>query len=95
MIGYLVKRNRTFIGKFITEVGGFFERVGSRINNDLGYLQVFSRHRQLASHTCFSPDVNDTSIIAPNASLNGDVFVKAYSNIGYGTVMRAELSPIR
>lgn len=89
------KMTRRIIGKVITEIGGSIERYGSTFSNDMGYAQVLSRHRPLSAYSVYEPSISTTSLIAPNVSLNGDVFVKSYSSIGYGTVMRAEFSPIR
>jgi hypothetical protein len=87
---------KVFLGKFVQEIGGDLERFGSILCNDLAYVQVFSRHRNISSLTPeLTPEINATAIVSPNSTIVGDVSIKGYSTIGYNTVLRAEHSTIR
>jgi len=90
-----LNKAKNFIGKIIIEAGGDMERKGSDLIGDVAYLQVFSRHRNITKINEIKPDVSHDSFITSNCTLAGDVQVKAYSNIGYNSVLRAELAPIR
>lgn len=45
------------------------DRAGSRITNDVAYLQELSRHKQFTSMSEQAPTV-DNAWVAPNASLS-------------------------
>jgi gamma-carbonic anhydrase len=70
------------------------DRFGSRMQNDVAYMQELSRHRQQMPLYDVVPHV-DNAWIAPNASLIGEVIVSKYATIWYNVVIRAELNPVR
>lgn len=91
---YVKNLKKTF-GIIVQEFGGDFERNGSYITGDVAHMQIFSRHRTLQPINDISPTISSSCHISPNATLVGDVHIKEYSQVGYNTVMRAELNAIR
>lgn len=70
------------------------DRFGSRMQNDIGYMQELSRHRQVMPLYDVAAHIDD-AWIAPNASLIGEVVVSKYATVWYNVVIRAELNPVR
>lgn len=70
------------------------DRFGSRLVNDVAYMQELSRHRQVMPLYDIAPHVDD-AWIAPNASLVGEVIVSKYATVWYNVVIRAEMNPVR
>ena len=70
------------------------DRFGSRMQNDVAYMQELSRHRQQMPLYDVAPHV-DNAWVAPNASLIGEVIVSKYATVWYNVVIRAELNPVR
>jgi len=70
------------------------DRFGSRLNNDVGYMQELSRHRQIMPLYDVHSTIDD-AWIAPNASLIGEVLVSKYATVWYNVVIRAEINPVR
>lgn len=70
------------------------DRFGSRMSNDVAYLQELSRHRQVMPLYDVVAKI-DNAWIAPNASLVGEVIVSKYATVWYNVVIRAELNAVR
>jgi hypothetical protein len=70
------------------------DRLGSRVGDDIAYLEKLPRHRQIM-HLYDIRSTIDYSFIAPNASIIGEVIVSTYASIWYNCVLRAEYNPIR
>lgn len=70
------------------------DRFGSRMENDIAYMQELSRHRQTMPLYDVQPHI-DNAWIAPNASLIGEVIVSKYATVWYNVVIRAEMNPVR
>jgi carbonic anhydrase/acetyltransferase-like protein (isoleucine patch superfamily) len=70
------------------------DRFGSRMSNDVAYMQELSRHRQVMPLYDVVATI-DNAWIAPNASLVGEVIVSKYATVWYNVVIRAELNPVR
>lgn len=43
----------------------------------------------------FSPKIDESAFIAPNATIIGDVELGAHSSVWFGTVLRGDIAPIR
>lgn len=70
------------------------DRFGSRMSNDVAYMQELSRHRQVMPLYDVVSTI-DNAWVAPNASLIGEVIVSKYATVWYNVVIRAELNPVR
>lgn len=70
------------------------DRLGSRLSDDIAYLQQLSRHRQIMPIHDLRPTI-DYSFIAPNATIVGEVIISSYASIWYNCTLRAEINPIR
>ena len=78
----------------LKEAGLAMDRFGSRMTNDVAYMQELSRHRQTLPLYDIVPQI-DQAWVAPNASLVGEVIVSKYATVWYNVVIRAELNPVR
>lgn len=94
LVGKITQRVNFNIGKVLKEAGLAMDRFGSRMNNDIAYMQELSRHRQVMPLYDVAPNV-DNAWVAPNASLIGEVIVSKYATVWYNVVIRAELNPVR
>jgi carbonic anhydrase/acetyltransferase-like protein (isoleucine patch superfamily) len=94
LVGKITQRANYNIGKVLKEAGLAMDRFGSRLLNDVAYMQELSRHRQTMSLYDVQPAVDD-AWVAPNASLIGEVIVSKYATVWYNVVIRAELNPVR
>ena len=70
------------------------DRFGSRLNNDIAYRSLNSRHRQVLPLYDSIPEITD-AWVAPNATLVGNVFLSKYVTIWYGVTIRGEINPVR
>jgi hypothetical protein len=57
------------LGKSLCEWGLGFDRVGSRLTEDISYLQKLSRHRTYLSVYDVKPTI-DNAFVAPSSSLS-------------------------
>ena len=94
LVGKISQRVSYNIGKVLKEAGLAMDRFGSRLNQDVGYMQELSRHRQVMPLYDIVPKI-DNAWIAPNASIIGEVIVSKYATVWYNVVIRAELNPVR
>jgi len=94
LVGKITQRVNYNIGKVLKEAGLAMDRFGSRLNNDIGFMQDLSRHRQVMPLYDVAPTI-DNAWVAPNASLIGEVVVSKYATVWYNVVIRAELNPVR
>ena len=72
LFGVMAKRVNYNVGRVYKEAGLAMDRVGSRLNNDIAYMQDLSRHRQCMPIYNNIPYTED-AWIAPNASIVGEV----------------------
>ena len=70
------------------------DRFGSRLGNDIAYMQDLSRHRQKMPIYDSIPQT-ENAWIAPNATLIGEVLVSKWACVWYGATIRAEINPVR
>lgn len=68
--------------------------MGSKLTDDVAYMQIMSRHRNKNIIDGSRPQV-DESYVANNSTLAGEVHIGSYSSIGFNVVMRADAHPIR
>jgi len=94
LVGKISQRVNYNIGKVLKEAGLAMDRFGSRLNNDIGYMQDLSRHRQVMPLYDVVAKI-DCAWVAPNASLICEVIVSMYATVWYDVVIRAELNPVR
>ena len=93
--------NRTFnylqfnIGRMLREIGLVLDKAGCRKTNDISYLQVLSRHRQIMPLVSKVPSIASDSFLAPNCTVIGEVLIGPQSKIWYNVVLNADYSPIR
>ncbi len=94
LLSKTLKYYKLILGKTITEVGGEIERAGSRMSNDIAYLQILSRHNKFTMIDEIKPTVSN-AFICDNSTLCGDVQVGSFANIGHNVSLRAEVASIR
>jgi gamma-carbonic anhydrase len=94
LLNKVTQRLQYNVGRVFKEAGLAMDRFGSRLENDIAYMQDLSRHKQTMSLYDVKPTVDD-AWIAPNASLIGEVIVSKYATVWYNVVIRAELNPVR
>lgn len=94
LVSKVTQRVNYNIGRVLKEAGLAMDRFGSRMVNDVAYMQELSRHRQQMPLYDVQPHVDD-AWVAQNASLVGEVIVSKYATIWYNVVIRAELNPVR
>jgi len=81
-------------GRVLKEAGLNLDRVGSRMVNDIAYMQELSRHKSKMALYESVPSV-DQCWIAPNATLVGDVIVSKWAAIWYNATLKGEYNSIR
>lgn len=94
MLNSLIKGFRIVLGKAFRESGQALDRVGSRLTNDVAFLERNSRHRRLFSLSHLWPS-HGRSFIAPSACLAGQVQVGDNCVVWYGASLRGDSSAIR
>lgn len=94
MIGQMVRRSNYNFGRVFKEAGLAMDRFGSRLSNDIAYMQDLSRHRQVLPMYESIPH-HTNAWIAPNSSLIGEVIVSKWATVWYNVTIRAELNPVR
>lgn len=94
LVAALVKQFFQSVGTVCRETGQVLDRVGSRMTDDVAYLERYSRHRKLYPLHEIWPS-HGRSFIAPNASLVGEVQVGNNCAIWYGAVLKADKYAIR
>jgi carbonic anhydrase/acetyltransferase-like protein (isoleucine patch superfamily) len=68
---------------------------GSMLTDDIAYLEPLNRHRNILNINDASPILSPSVYIAPSATLVGNVYAAANVSFAFGSVARAETSPIR
>lgn len=82
------------MGFWIRETGQALDRLGSRLQGIYAFQEHISRHRTLMNLYDKAPDVAQTTFVAPNAAVIGDVKIGASSSIWYGCVLRGDVNSI-
>eukprot|EP01017_Pseudomicrothorax_dubius_P037532 TRINITY_DN5513_c0_g1_i2.p1 TRINITY_DN5513_c0_g1~~TRINITY_DN5513_c0_g1_i2.p1 ORF type:complete len:219 (-),score=59.38 TRINITY_DN5513_c0_g1_i2:186-842(-) len=83
------------VGRIFREAGLYLDKAGSVRTKDIAYLEPLSRHRNIMPLYDSIPAIVSTSVVAPNASVIGEVFIGGNSTISYGAILRADQNPIR
>jgi acetyltransferase-like isoleucine patch superfamily enzyme len=86
---------RSGIGRMMREGGLELDEHGSRMVNDIAYLEPLSRHRNIMSLYNRHPEISPSAYIAPNATVYGYVFVGAGSYFGFGSLAKGDEHAIR
>ena len=92
-----------FAGRAIKETGlgeGYIyiglDVYGSKLENDIAWLEPLSRHRTIMPlYGQAPPVIYDSAVIRDNASLIGTVILGDNVHVGYGAILRADEFAIR
>lgn len=87
--------SRRSLGRFLREAGLELDRRGSRLVNDIAYLEPLNRHRNLLSIEEHSLAISPSTHIAPNATVYGTVFFARDGYVGFGAVVDGLANPVR
>lgn len=69
---------------------------GSRLTNDISYLEPLSRHRKLVPWGVEVPEhQEDSTLVSDSATVVGNVKIGSGSQVWYGAVIRGEDGPVR
>ena len=78
-------------GKALRETGQAMDRLGLSIAGNEIFRESYSRHRTVMPISVDRvPVVSNSSFVAPNASVIGNVNISDNASIWYGTVLRAD-----
>jgi carbonic anhydrase/acetyltransferase-like protein (isoleucine patch superfamily) len=94
MLGSIAKNFRIVLGRMVRESGQALDRSGSRLTNDVAYLERNSRHRRIFPLAHLWPSFGK-SFIAPSACLSGEVQVGDNCVVGYGVSIRGDFNAVR
>ena len=90
----MVKRAKYNTGKVMREAGLGVDRTGSRLTNDIAYMEELSRHRTQLPLYDLKP-ITQNAWVAPNATLVGEVYVSKWATVWYGAVVRGDINAVR
>lgn len=89
-----MKRGVSALGKALRETGQALDRMGMRAQDSWIFQEKICRHRAVMNLFDQRPFVSETTYVAPNASVIGNVNLKDQSSVWYGAVIRGDQSPI-
>ena len=93
MDSYLVLRSG--VGRGIREAGLELDRRGSQAMDDIAYLEPLNRHRNILPLFAQHPIIAQSTYVAPNCTIIGDVFVGRNSYFGFGSVAHGSSNAVR
>lgn len=94
MLKAIQKQIGLLFGRALRETGQAVYIKGSKMTNDVAYLERYSRHRKLLPLNELWPS-HGSSFIAPSASLQGEVQLGHNSAVLYNVMIRADSHAIR
>lgn len=65
------------------------------MTDDIAHLEPFNRHRNIIQMSYNKPVLASSVYIAPSATLVGNVYAGANVSFSFGSVVRADFTPIR
>ncbi|CAG9332424.1 unnamed protein product [Blepharisma stoltei] len=95
MLGKAIAKNFLMgVSYVLRDAGQALDRLGSKMTDDVAYLEKYSRHRKLMPIYELWPSYGN-SFIAPNASLVGEVLVGNNCAVWYGAVLKGDKFAVR
>jgi len=83
------------MSRMFREAGLALDIRGSKLTNNIAYLEPLSRHRNIMNMSDLKPIILVDSYVAPNATIIGEVVVGCESAVWYGAVIRGDMNAIR
>jgi carbonic anhydrase/acetyltransferase-like protein (isoleucine patch superfamily) len=89
------KAIKSSFGRFFADLGLAVDKFGAGLEYNHEHLKDFPRYRTIFPVEAFEPSINQTSKIAHLSSLIGGVELENEVVVGSGSILRADLNPIR
>ena len=81
--------------RMLREAGLHLDRKGSKLTNDIAYLEPINRHRNILNIDNYSLAISPSASIAPNATVYGNVALAHDTYVGFGATVDGLFNPVR
>ncbi|KYR02841.1 trimeric LpxA-like domain-containing protein [Tieghemostelium lacteum] len=83
-----------YIGEALRSSGQTLDKIGCRLQGNYAYVEKLNRHARVSVFKENIPFLGNSSFIAPNSSVIGNVSIGDKTSIWYNTVLRGDVNTI-